>query len=598
MSDIGSEDSASTTAPVSAPTRQIKACERCHRLKTKCRPGASGSAIPCQRCEEARRSCERHPTPPPRARPSQLLKEHEKQIEELQRSIAKLQGRQEALESRLGSVPGNIDEHRLGSPERDTVNLQDGSPEADTLNSQSGSPQYFNTTDLEDPIASDVIRSHRLLPKDPEEGRSRKRRREEDGVPTEPSIELQQIAFDIFSKRCALTVNFLDFTSPSYTRQNVQLQSTVLYWSIIAVGSKEAAELAPVFDYAVRVMAKGVRMTLGGASPSLYDFMGCVLAMLWLSPVRPPGHIVAMAYELDLHNSALELSTKGPDEDRCMRYRLWCQLVLFDLFYSFASARPRLISETEVYVDAERLLTLPNARFQDFKASAQLEILLAVRGWHSQIRQRGASLLSDEVASTIFLDSHITYVDLWLEKWLPWAERLPNDPSVFSGKSSIKTAYWLARMFLAFPFLRGVRQANDITPGGRVALGKAFEAATQLLEVALEHFQPPVVNYVSEVTNVCSALAASFLLKVVHLLPGQFNATATIQLVERGVALFDNISGRYYAKLLGRMVTNVKAGIVEPIDWATELGLTDFSHWDLDGQWGEGLLDNFMNFTQ
>jgi hypothetical protein len=81
----------------------------------------------------------------------------------------------------------------------------------------------------------------------------------------------------------------MDIHSDSHTPENVRAKSEVLYWTIIAVGSREAPELSSVHSYAATKVRDSMRNTLGGPIPSLADFEGCMIATLWLSPVRTPG---------------------------------------------------------------------------------------------------------------------------------------------------------------------------------------------------------------------------------------------------------------------------------------------------------------------
>jgi hypothetical protein len=84
-------------------------------------------------------------------------------------------------------------------------------------------------------------------------------------------------------------VNFLDVHSPSHTPENVRARSELLYWTIIAVGSREAIELAIIHDYALTRARDSIRNTIDGPVPTLSDLEGCMIATLWLSPVRTPG---------------------------------------------------------------------------------------------------------------------------------------------------------------------------------------------------------------------------------------------------------------------------------------------------------------------
>ena len=111
----------------------------------------------------------------------------------------------------------------------------------------------------------------------------------------------------------------------------IRARSETLHWAIIAVGSRVAAELAETYKFAASLAVENVRKTLGGSLPSKDDIKGCMLVTHWLQPVRPPGHLVAMAYELNLHRSGDDLTALGYDKTRIDNFRLWAQIVLCDV---------------------------------------------------------------------------------------------------------------------------------------------------------------------------------------------------------------------------------------------------------------------------
>lgn len=92
-----------------------------------------------------------------------------------------------------------------------------------------------------------------------------------------------------FARRCAIALPFLDSESPSFTPGDVKQRSPLLFYAIVAVGSREDAELEAFHRNALQETMTLHRATLGGTVPSLYDLMGSCIVSSWLSPVRPPG---------------------------------------------------------------------------------------------------------------------------------------------------------------------------------------------------------------------------------------------------------------------------------------------------------------------
>lgn len=114
-------------------------------------------------------------------------------------------------------------------------------------------------------------------------------------------------------------------------------RSLLLFWSIIAVGAREAVELKSVF---LRAQAKALGLlheTLCGFVPTIWDLRGALIFMRWLGPIRPigevlrrdntdsAGHIVDLAYELELHKS------HASDSPMVDHVRLWIQIACLDL---------------------------------------------------------------------------------------------------------------------------------------------------------------------------------------------------------------------------------------------------------------------------
>lgn len=92
-----------------------------------------------------------------------------------------------------------------------------------------------------------------------------------------------------FARRCTIAIPFLDSESPSFTPDDVKQRSLLLFYAIVAVGSREVAEMEAFHRTALQEAMTLHRATLGGAVPSIWDLMGTCIINSWLSPLRPPG---------------------------------------------------------------------------------------------------------------------------------------------------------------------------------------------------------------------------------------------------------------------------------------------------------------------
>lgn len=106
------------------------------------------------------------------------------------------------------------------------------------------------------------------------------------------SCEMRQhasIANDSFSVRCLPSLTFVDPDDPQITVDQVQDLSALLFWAIVAVGSRETPELYETFVAAHENTMELLRATLGGPKPTYWDVCGAMVWNKYLSPLRPIG---------------------------------------------------------------------------------------------------------------------------------------------------------------------------------------------------------------------------------------------------------------------------------------------------------------------
>ena len=96
-------------------------------------------------------------------------------------------------------------------------------------------------------------------------------------------------AYGRFSVRCLPALTFVHPNDPEFTVDQVQERSALLFWAIVAVGSRETPELYDTFLSAHENTMELLRSTLGGPKPTYWDVCGAMVWNKWLGPVRPIG---------------------------------------------------------------------------------------------------------------------------------------------------------------------------------------------------------------------------------------------------------------------------------------------------------------------
>lgn len=101
--------------------------------------------------------------------------------------------------------------------------------------------------------------------------------------------QCHQDSDDSFTSRCLPAVNFFDRTDPEFTADTIRDKSPLLFWAVIAVGSRETPDLYDIFLDAQDNTMELLRHTLGGPKPTYWDLCGAMVWNKWLAPVRPIG---------------------------------------------------------------------------------------------------------------------------------------------------------------------------------------------------------------------------------------------------------------------------------------------------------------------
>ncbi|RSH89713.1 hypothetical protein EHS25_001698 [Saitozyma podzolica] len=368
------------------------------------------------------------------------------------------------------------------------------------------------------------------------------------GQAEENSAPGHRVAFDIFVARCLSSTCFLDPEDNSFTLEDVRRRSQLLFWSIIAVGAREAEELKSVF---LRAQAKALglfRETLCGIVPTIWDLRGALIFLRWLGPIRPIGHIVDLAYELELHKS------HGSDTPSVDHVRLWIQIACLDLI--LVTNRPgHLLDQENTLVQAKWLVSRSDAKPRDYRLLVSYEFAHLA---HSilAIVASGIDLLSDDGLQKV--KEREGAIDEWLRQWEPVCASMSQSSEVYPMLVAMKVNFNTAKLFFNTLPLRGLRSAQDISPMKLHYIQQSVIHARAQLKLCVHEFQPPTINYVGEQVHVTFASAAVFLLKTVRLMPGFFDASGILAQVREIADTLGHVSGRSHAKVLRQMLKRIE----------------------------------------
>ncbi|GFZ45999.1 hypothetical protein JCM24511_03733 [Saitozyma sp. JCM 24511] len=366
---------------------------------------------------------------------------------------------------------------------------------------------------------------------------------------TDQDREQEAAAFDIFVGRCAIAVPFLDSQSPSFTPDYVKQRSPLLFYAIVAVGSREVAEFKAFHRSALQEAMALNRATLGGAVPSIWDLMGTCIINSWLSPLRPP----ATAYELGLHKVPATLQTELDAE----RLRVWAYLVLSDLLIARATATPALISERllrDIVPTVSTLLRLPKPRARDIRIVAQVEMSLILHEARVRIHDPdpGVQNLEPNTAADDLRVQH------WYSRWAPVSQTILLEEGVQSQVAYLAMVHHFGRLYLALMCLRGVQTAADMNPTRLVHAHSTVTHGIACLRSMIDGSQPPVILYNTDYVHVNIAFVGVVLLKMIELVPNGLDEEAIIGVVKDISDLLAHLSGRSLANMLDGVLSQIE----------------------------------------
>ncbi|KAK7472927.1 hypothetical protein VKT23_001032 [Stygiomarasmius scandens] len=425
-------------------------------------------------------------------------------------------------------------------------------------------------TSNEDEITSDNMVSKHQLPKQPLKRPRIETSTSDDTISPTDITSLADnkecaLAFVIFSRRCAAYIPFFDPDQP-YGDFCRTTHSQLLYWSVIGTGSREAEELTNLHSVAFSRATKWVQASLYGPPCSLDDLKGLLIYLQWLATPRPIGHAVALAYELNLHKSGSHLVSLVNEmstvkESAQMRHhelmkvmdevRTFSYLYVTDRLLSLASGKPSLMTERSIPSELRSLVSLPTASPRDGRILAQIELLSIISHVKEEIIGTGSPTTPLNAAALELLRVKNHEADEWHSRWQTWAAQISQDAGVFTMPSSISINYVWGKMQMNCVTLHGVKQASDFSPTRFQFLVDAVKYAMDLVNVGLDNFKPPVINYANNFTQLQITFGAVFCLKVIRLLPGRFDEAQILRLAaDTAILMSFSTKSRQYHELL------------------------------------------------
>ncbi|GFZ51580.1 hypothetical protein JCM24511_09347 [Saitozyma sp. JCM 24511] len=375
---------------------------------------------------------------------------------------------------------------------------------------------------------------------------------EEGGV----NSELEKVAFDIFGKRCANLMSFVDSRS-SLDFEKMRASDSLFYWAIIAVGTREAVELSSIYTYARRRAITLARETLFGRRPTMEDLCGLIIMWTWLSDMWSPGHIVSLIHELGVGEVCSKLFHAWRDHRYSQADPFPAEARLREALriVSMVSGRSRLLSNHTFVEQCRFLISGPDPPLSDIRTVAQVEVADIMAWAQSAVAhyEEVRPAYSDGIIRT--MSEYNRALDDWHDKWkhmVAGSTRFHhNSPRESEGsvrfERSLQYIRHVTKIAVNCLPLRGVKTAADITPERTTFVRIAVEHARALARCVAEHYQPPGINYTSNVTQLQITHAAVLLIRITRILGGDYDDAAIVEEV-RGLAdTLANVSGKYYA---------------------------------------------------
>ncbi|WVR05190.1 hypothetical protein IAU60_002202 [Kwoniella sp. DSM 27419] len=377
--------------------------------------------------------------------------------------------------------------------------------------------------------------------------------------------------------------NFIPCMDPSTdTWDNLRIRSPWLITAIIFVGARVRDGGGPPSD--VQRIARQHAEKI--AAFSLFHSVGtrieAVQSIILLAAFRdngwlPGGHAVRMAVDMGINRSFMHLLRTGMgkgktkeelEEERSLvvQSRTWLCLYLMEHQMAYGTGRPAIIREDETIHQCRRLLEHPMSIMSDARLVSTVELTALRSPLHIELTSAPDLPIAENTLKR--LKQANADFDAWERYW----DRILSD-RFMKGKGdfyreSLVIQRQYAELFVNSQLLRGIREPADIIhmpDEKRILAIRAMRNAQRCLDICLhgENYRNGL-KYAVHYTHVCAAFAASFLIRIARLFPGELNLRKTAKDVEELAMVLSEIPAGRYARSLRLILRKARRQKVIP----------------------------------
>ncbi|WVQ98787.1 hypothetical protein IAU59_005918 [Kwoniella sp. CBS 9459] len=363
--------------------------------------------------------------------------------------------------------------------------------------------------------------------------------------------------------------NFIPCFDPiNDTWDSLRLRSPFAITSIVFVGARVRDGGGPQSDIQRLSRQHAERVATHTLFHSVGQRIEAVQSMILLAAFRdngwlPGGHAVRMAVDMGINRSFLYLLRTGMgkgrskeelEEERSLvvQSRVWLCLYLMEHQMAYGTGRPAIIREDETIHQCRRLLEHPMSITSDARLVSTVELTALRSPLHIELTTAPDLPIAENTLKR--LKQANADFDAWERYWdRILSDRFSKGKGDFYRESLIIQRQY-AELFVNSQLLRGIRDPADIVnmpEEKRMLAIRAMRNAQKCLDICLhgENYRNGL-RYAVHYTHVCAAFAASFLIRIARLFPGELNLKKTAKDVEELAMILSSIPAGRYARSL------------------------------------------------
>ncbi|WVF72211.1 hypothetical protein IAT40_007023 [Kwoniella sp. CBS 6097] len=363
--------------------------------------------------------------------------------------------------------------------------------------------------------------------------------------------------------------NFIPCFDPNTdTWDSLRVRSPFAITAIIFVGARVRDGGGPQSDTQRLSRQHAERVATHTMFHPVGQRIEAVQSMILLAAFRdngwlPGGHAVRMAVDMGINRSFLHLLRTGMgkgktkeelEEERSLvvQSRVWLCLYLMEHQMAYGTGRPAIIREDETIHQCRRLLEHPMSITSDARLVSTVELTALRSPLHIELTTAPDLPIAENTLKR--LKQANADFDAWERYWdRILSDRFSKGKGDFYRESLIIQRQY-AELFVNSQLLRGIRDPADIVnmPEEKRTLAiRAMRNAQKCLDICLhgENYRNGL-RYAVHYTHVCAAFAASFLIRIARLFPGELNLKKTAKDVEELAMVLSSIPAGRYARSL------------------------------------------------